>query len=151
MSKGVINVNEQCSFPNGYTITDNRIEDFLQKLLSPSAYVVWRQYLRFWGGDKSSAYPSLAYLSERTGMSEKTIRRCNKELVEKGFMTYIPGNSKRANQYYYISIENLMSKFYGGQIMEEKPTRPKASIKEKDSKTEDKIRKRLEDLEDGTK
>lgn len=151
MSKGVINVNEQCSFPNGYTITDNRIEDFLQKLLSPSAYVIWRQYLRFWGGDKSSAYPSLAYLSEKTGLSEKTIRRCNKELVRQGYMTYTPGNSKRANQYYYIPIDDLMLKFYGEVSLETKDKRPSPGIKEKDSKTEDKIRKRLEGLDDDSK
>jgi hypothetical protein len=150
MSKGVINVNEQCSFPNGYTITDNRIEDYLQKLLSPSAYVIWRQYLRFWGGDKSSAYPSLATISNRTGLSEKTIRRCNKELVKIGFMTYIPGNSKRANQYYYVPIGDLMKRFYGTELPEtDKTNADKQSfIKEKDSKTEDKIRKKLEELND---
>jgi hypothetical protein len=117
MSKGVISVNEACSFPNGYTMTDNRIEDYLQKFLSPAAYTVWRQYLRFWGGDKSYAYPSLSVLKERTGMSEKTIRKCNKELAEKGFLTYQSGHANRANQYTYVPIEDIMVKYYGQETI----------------------------------
>lgn len=153
MSKGVVNVNEACSFPNGYTMSDNRIEDHLQKLLSPSSYVIWRQYLRYWGGDKSTAYPSLSLLSEKTGLSEKTIRKCNKELREKGFMHYTQGNSNRSNQYHYVSIESLMVKFYGSELGPAKTgqaSKPAGEnvppIKEQDNKIKNKITKLINDL-----
>ena len=157
MSKGVVNVNEACSFPNGYTMSDNRIEDHLQKLLSPSAYVIWRQYLRYWGGDKSTAYPSLSLLSEKTGLSEKTIRKCNKELRDKGFMHYTQGNANRSNQYHYVSIESLMVKFYGNELGPAKVGHqsPQKSgtegenippIKEQDNKTKNKITKLIGEL-----
>ena len=110
--KGVIVVNQSCEFPCGYTISDNRIEDYLQKLLTPAAYVVWRQYLRFWGNGKNAAYPSLSYISDKTGLSEKTIRRANKELVEKGFLNYNRGFSGEPNRYYYVPIEKIMSRYY---------------------------------------
>ncbi len=109
--KNLVNVDGDFSFPNGFTISDNRIEDCLQRHVSPAAYVVWRQYLRFWGGDKKIAYPSLSLLSERTGLSEKTIRKCNKELVCKGYLKYTSGNSSRANNYYYVSIEDLVKRY----------------------------------------
>lgn len=157
MSKGVVNVNEACSFPNGYTMSDNRIEDHLQKLLSPSSYVIWRQYLRYWGGDKSTAYPSLSLLSEKTGLSEKTIRKCNKELREKGFMRYTQGNANRSNQYHYVSIESLMVKYYGNELGSAKvgqlnlqKSDPEGEnvppIKEQDNKTKNKITKLISEL-----
>lgn len=107
----IANVEGDYSFPRGFTISDNRIEDCLQRHITPSAYVIWRQYLRYWGGDKTTAYPSLAHLSKRTGLSEKTIRKCNKELVEKGFLHMTSGNSQRANNYYYIPIEDIVRKY----------------------------------------
>lgn len=153
MSKGVVNVSESCHFPFGYTMTDNRIEDYLQRLLSPGAYVVWRQYLRFWGGNKeSAAYPSLSYLSERTGMSEKTIRKCNRELVEKNFMLYISGNSKKSNQYYHIPIEKIMTIHYGNEYGPEgtldKENNPVPPVKQKDQRIERKIKGVLDSLDD---
>lgn len=109
--RSVANVESEYYFPRGFTITDNRIEDYLQRHITPSAYVVWRQYLRYWGSDKKTAYPSLALLSERTGLSEKTIRKANHELVKKGYLRYSSGNSKRANSYYHIPIEDIIAKY----------------------------------------
>jgi hypothetical protein len=116
MSKNVINIDESVSFPNGFTISDNRIEDYLQRFLSPSEYCVWRQYLRYWGGDKKYAYPSLSTIKEKTGLSEKTIRSANKSLSNKGFLKYKSGCSNRSNQYFYIPIDKLMKKYYGELI-----------------------------------
>jgi hypothetical protein len=89
-------------------MSDNRIEDCLQRFISPSAYCIWRQYLRFWGGDKKKAYPSLAYLSRVTGLSERTIRKVNKELVKKGFMRMISGHSNKSNTYLHIEINKIL-------------------------------------------
>lgn len=105
--------------PIGFTVTDNRIEDYLQRHLSSSAYCVWRQYLRYWGRDRKVAYPSLSTISLQTGLSEKTIRTANKELVEKGFLKYKSGCSNRSNQYKFIDIESLMIKYYGYSIPKE--------------------------------
>ena len=110
-NKHVINVEESVHFPKGFTISDNRIEDCLQKFLTPSEYCIWRQYLRYWGSNKKVAYPSLSRLSEATGMSEKTIRKSNKSLVIKGFIKYRRGCSNRSNRYYYVSIERLINKY----------------------------------------
>jgi len=115
--KAIINIDENVSFPKGFTISDNRIEDYLQKFLKPSEYCVWRQYLRYWGGDKSVAYPSLSKVSEKTGLSEKTIRTANKELVKKGFLKYRSGCANRSNQYHYIPIEELIKKYYGSTTL----------------------------------
>lgn len=109
--KSVANLDNEYYFPRGFTISDNRIEDCLQRHITPSAYVVWRQYLRYWGSDKKYAYPSLALLSEKTGLSEKTIRKVNQELVKKGYLVYRSGNSKRANSYYYVPIEDIIAKY----------------------------------------
>ena len=111
----VINVDGEYNFPRGFTISDNRIEDMLQRHLSPGEYVVWRQYLRFWGSNKKKAYPSLAYLSNVTGMSEKTIRKCNKELSRKKFLTYISGGPGRSNLYTYKPIQKIIKYYYGSE------------------------------------
>jgi len=108
MSNDIVVVNKAVSWPNGFCISDNRIEDCLQRFISPSAYCVYRQYLRFWGGDKKKAYPSLAYLSKVTGMSERTIRKVNKELVKKGFMKMTSGHSNKANTYLHIEISKIL-------------------------------------------
>lgn len=110
--KNVYNIDEPVNFPRGFTISDNRIEDDLQKILSPKAYCVWRQYLRFWGSDKKDAYPSLLYLANATGLSKKSIREANKELVRKDFIRYTRGNSTRSNTYHYIDINIIHSKYY---------------------------------------
>jgi hypothetical protein len=110
---GVINIDEGVNFPNGFCISDNRIEDYLQRLISAQSYVVWRQFLRFWGKNKTTAYPSLKTLSERTGLSEKTIRECVEELVDKCFITKDGGNSISSNRYNYIPIENILLNYYG--------------------------------------
>jgi hypothetical protein len=111
----VINIDGEYSFPRGFTISDNRVEDMLQRYLAPSEYAVWRQYLRFWGSNKKKAYPSLAYLSNVTGLSEKTIRKCNKELRKKKFLTYISGGPGRSNLYTYKSIEKIIKYYYGNE------------------------------------
>lgn len=111
----VVNVDGEYNFPRGFTISDNRIEDMLQRHLAPGEYVVWRQYLRFWGSNKKKAYPSLAYLSNVTGMSEKTIRKCNKELRRKKFLTYISGGPGRSNLYTYRPIEKIIKYYYGSE------------------------------------
>lgn len=110
-SKPVFNINEPAHWPNGFTISDNRIEDFLQRFISPSAYVAYRHYLRFWGSNRQNAYPSLATLKERTGMSEKTIRKANKELVKKGFIKYIRGGPNRSNLYKFEFIECILKRY----------------------------------------
>jgi len=115
MSKHVINIEGEYNFPRGFTISDNRIEDMLQRHLTSAEYVVWRQYLRFWGSNKKKAYPSLAYLSRVTGLSEKTIRKCNKELRKKKFLTYISGRPGRSNLYTYKSIEKIIKYYYGSE------------------------------------
>lgn len=120
----VINVDGEYNFPRGFTISDNRIEDMLQRHLTPSEYVVWRQYLRFWGSNKKKAYPSLAYLSNVTGMSEKTIRKCNKGLSKKDFLSYVSGGPGRSNLYTYKPIEKIIKFYYGSEdaknVIEEK-------------------------------
>jgi len=116
MSKNVFSTNDSVNFPKGWTMTDNRIEDYLQRFLKPSEYCVWRIYLRYWGGDKSVAYPSLSRISKSTGLSEKTIRTVNKELVRKGYLKYRSGSSNRSNQYYYITIDELMKKYYSSDV-----------------------------------
>ena len=105
--KSYITVNEETNFPCGFTISDNRVEMYLQRKISPTAYIVLRQYIRFWGSDKKICYPSLEYLSELTNLSEKTIRKANKELLKKKFLLHIEkGNDykKKANIYYCNSI-----------------------------------------------
>lgn len=111
----VVSVNTKINWPRGFTITDNRIEDELQRFLSPSAYCVWRQYLRYWGGTKKRAYPSLSTLSKVTGLSERTIRKCNKELVKKKFLKKKSGNSNSSNTYFYVKIESIL-KYYTNRI-----------------------------------
>jgi len=110
----VVNISGEHHFPRGFTISDNRIEDDLQKYLTPAEYVIWRQYLRFWGSNKKKAYPSLAYLKEKTGLSEKTIRKCNKGLSKKKFLTYATGKSGKSNIYHYEPIDDIMKRYYGG-------------------------------------
>jgi hypothetical protein len=121
----VVNISGEHHFPRGFTISDNRIEDDLQKFLTPAEYVIWRQYLRFWGSNKRKAYPSLSYLKESTGLSEKTIRKCNKELKEKKFLTYVSGKSGKSNLYTYKPIEEIMKHYYGTTVVgrEEKSER----------------------------
>jgi len=106
--KHVINITGSCNFPRGFTITDNRIEDELQRFLTAAEYVIWRQYLRFWGSDKKKAYPSLSYLSKVTGLSEKTIRKCNKNLKDKKFINFYSGTFGRSNIYHYKPIEDII-------------------------------------------
>lgn len=106
--KHVVSVEGDIRFPRGFTISDNRIEDELQKFLSPSAYCIWRQYLRFWGSNKKRAYPSLSYLSEATGLAERTIRKCNKELIKKKFLKKKSGDSTKSNSYFYVPIEDII-------------------------------------------
>lgn len=123
----VVNVDGEYNFPRGFTISDNRIEDMLQRHLSPTEYVVWRQYLRFWGSNKKKAYPSLSYLSTVTGLSEKTIRKSNKELSRKKFLTYVSGCPGRSNLYTYQPIEKIIKYYYGSEdakdvIVQDEPT-----------------------------
>lgn len=148
-----VSVNEPIYWPNGYTTTDNRIEDCLMKHISPAAYCVYRQYLRYWGGDKNTAYPSLSRISSVTGLSEKTIRKVNKELVDKGFMRYESGNSYESNKYYYIPIEKILKKYNVPEVLpqgdpQDSSTVPEVlpPIKEQDNKTKDKITKALNRL-----
>lgn len=156
--KSVANLENEYYFPRGFTITDNRIEDCLQKHITPSAYVVWRQYLRYWGSDKKTAYPSLALLSERTGLSEKTIRKANQELVKKGYLRYSSGNSKRANSYYHIPIEQIVAK-YEKETTKFELRNPQSygenedilPIKQNNKQQKDKIAKELSKLSDGDK
>ncbi len=114
-SNSILTVDGEYNFPRGFTISDNRIEDMLQRLISPAEYVVWRQYLRFWGSNKKKAYPSLSYLSQVTGLSEKTIRKCNKALKQKEFLGYITGGPGRSNVYTFRSIPLLIKKYYGSE------------------------------------
>lgn len=107
----VASVDGEYYFPRGFTISDNRINDNLQRFLTPSEYSVWSQYLRFWGSNKKKAYPSLSYLSKVIGLSEKTIRKCNKELVKKKFLTYIQGGPGRSNLYIYKSIDSILTHY----------------------------------------
>lgn len=146
-TNGVIVSNEAVDFPRGFTITDNRIEDNLQRFLTPSEYAVWRQYLRFWGSNKKKAYPSLAYLSKVIGISEKTIRKCNKELVRKKFLTYIQGGPGRSNLYIYKSIDSILA--YYKVKLEPKADKEREPIVEGGSL--DKVDKALNKLEDNRK
>src|SRR5208337_2439544 len=108
MSRSVFSTNDDVRFPRGFSVTDNRIQDELQRYLSPSAYCIWSQYLRFWGSDKKKAYPSLSYLSNVTGLAERTIRKCNVELVNKKFLKKKSGSSNSSNVYYYVPIEEIL-------------------------------------------
>jgi hypothetical protein len=110
-SKPVVNINEAVHWPKGFTISDNRLEDYLQRFLTPAAYVIYRQYLRFWGSNKGKAYPSLSTLKERTGLSEKTIRKVNLELQKKGFIKYIRGGPNRSNQYHSVCMDKLLERY----------------------------------------
>ena len=146
----VVNVDGEYNFPRGFTISDNRIEDMLQRHLSPGEYVVWRQYLRFWGSNKKKAYPSLAYLSTVTGMSEKTIRKCNKELRKKKFLSYISGGPGRSNLYTYRPIEKIIKYYYGSEdanIVEKEDDLPPIRETEPDTKKIDLIFEKLTDME----
>jgi hypothetical protein len=127
MSRSVYSVNDDVRFPRGFTIYDNRIQDELQRHLSASAFCIWSQYLRFWGGDKKKAYPSLSYLSAATSLSERTIRKCNKELVDKKFLKKKSGSSNSSNIYYYVSIEKILQYYTDGT----EPEAEKESIIEK--------------------
>ena len=124
-SKNVVTIDGDIRFPRGFTITDNRVEDELQQLLTPSAYCVWRQYLRFWGSDKKKAYPSLAYLSRVTGLSERTIRKVNVELVNKKFLRKNSGNSSKSNTYFFMSIDSII-KYHSSKIVVEPPEEEKS-------------------------
>jgi hypothetical protein len=141
-----ISVNFPCYYPEGFSISDNRLENKLQRFISPAAYSVYRQYVKFWGSGfkKKPAYPSLSYLSDVTGLSEKTIRRANKELVEKNFIrmgkgyTYQRGKYTYSNKYYNIPIKLILRKYYKEeeefQYEEEEESEP---IYETDSNLED--------------
>jgi len=143
----VINIDGEYSFPRGFTISDNRVEDMLQRYLAPSEYAVWRQYLRFWGSNKKKAYPSLAYLSNVTGLSEKTIRKCNKELRKKKFLTYISGGPGRSNLYTYKSIEKIIKYYYGSEDAKKLELEEVAPIRE-DSLNTKKVNEILGQLTD---
>jgi hypothetical protein len=110
-----LTINKEIQFPNGFTISDNRLEIYLSRFLSPAAYKVLRQYIRFWGSEKKICYPSLVYLNEVTGLSEKTIRKANQELLKKKFLKGIERGSdykKKANIYFCNSIDTLMRVYY---------------------------------------
>jgi DNA-binding transcriptional regulator YhcF (GntR family) len=111
MSNDIVVVNKSVVWPNGFCMSDNRIEDCLQRFISPTAYCIWRQYLRFWGGNKNKAYPSLAYLSKVTGISERTIRKVNRELVEKGYLKKTSGHSNKSNTYYYVEVSKILKRY----------------------------------------
>jgi hypothetical protein len=133
-------------FPRGYTLSDNRIEDDLQRHISPAAYVVWRQYLRFWGANKRRAYPSLAHLSKVTGLSEKTIRKCNRELKDKKFINYSSGKKGRANTYYYKSVDDIMNVYYGAHVSDDVKEEEKEPILEVNGALSDKVERTLDEL-----
>ena len=127
MSRSVFSTNDDVRFPRGFSVTDNRIQDELQRYLSPSAYCIWSQYLRFWGSDKKKAYPSLSYLSNVTGLAERTIRKCNVELVNKKFLKKKSGSSNSSNVYYYVPIEEILNFYADGT----EPKAEKESVSEK--------------------
>jgi hypothetical protein len=127
MNRNVISVNEKINWPRGFTLIDNRIQDELQRHLSPSAFCVWFQYLRFWGSDKKKAYPSLSYLSRVTGLAERTLRKCNNELVNKKFLKKKSGSSNSSNVYYYVPIEKILKYYEDGT----EPEATEKSVSEK--------------------
>lgn len=127
MSRSVFSTSESVNWPRGFTVLDNRIQDELQRYLSASAFCIWSQYLRFWGGDKKKAYPSLSYLSNATGLSERTIRKCNRELVDKKFLKKKSGSSNSSNIYFYVSIEKILKYYADGT----EPEAEKESVSEK--------------------
>lgn len=143
----VINIDGEYNFPRGFTISDNRVEDMLQRYLTSSEYAIWRQYLRFWGSNKKKAYPSLAYLSNVTGLSEKTIRKCNKELRKKKFLTYISGGPGRSNLYTYRSIEKIIKYYYGNENAKNIKLEEVAPIREDSFKKVNEIFEQLTDIE----
>jgi hypothetical protein len=140
MNKHVVSTNENINWPRGFTILDNRIHDELQRYLRPSSFCIWCQYLRFWGSDKKKAYPSLSYLSNVTGLAERTIRSCNTELVDKKFLKKKSGSSNSSNIYYYVPIDKILKYYKDG-------TEPEAD-KESVSETQD-INDLLKDVAKG--
>ena len=141
---GILNIEEGVSYPNGFCISDNRIEDFLQRFISPSSYVIFRQLLRFWGANKTKAYPSLRTLSKRTGLSERTIRGCNEELVAKNFIQKNSGKLHLSNSYYYIPIEKILIEYYDTTDPSEKR---KVEVEDRRAKLA-KVKKPLDQLSD---
>jgi DNA-binding transcriptional regulator YhcF (GntR family) len=62
---------------------NNDFDSGLVASMTPAAYVVY-SYLRRCCGNKSTCYPSVATISEKTGRHEKTVQRAIKELQKLG-------------------------------------------------------------------
>ena len=75
--------------------------------LSPSAKLLWVATVRYRNSDSGSCYPSQDTLMADTGLSERTIRRLTKELVNLGVMDITTGYGNRyqkVSTHYHFKI-----------------------------------------------
>jgi len=92
--------------------------------------------ISFYNSEKGFAFPSIKTLVTRSGLSERTIDRCKKELVSSGWMTIEMGTGKGVSNKYFINIHKIISSakesgtaYSGRSIPKHDPAKPKETHK----------------------
>lgn len=76
--------------------------------LSSNEKIVYAVLLRLYNQEKQCAYPSMEYISEKTGMSVSTINRSIKKLVKLEFITITKKKSVLGNFNTYTNLKHLI-------------------------------------------
>lgn len=75
---------------NGYkTIVSNYVLKFWQQHMKPQGFAIYMHLLSMAFGEKNHAFPSVPYLSDLTGMSERTVQKYIGELEDLGFVIVV--------------------------------------------------------------
>lgn len=71
------------------TWVSNYVGTFWSHIMKPNCFAVYFQLMKLAYGDKDYAFPSISYLGLLTNMSDRTVQRCLRTLIELNFVVVI--------------------------------------------------------------
>ena len=120
--------------------------------LSSNEKIVYAVLLRLYNQEKQCAYPSMEYISEKTGMSVSTINRSIKKLVKLEFITITKKKSVLGNFNTYTNLKHLIGTKEENKVPTKKEPKIVSDCKEKGIQLEiPKVDEEVQELSEYTK